>query len=114
MALVSEQHELLEPALRPPRFTLRTLWIVITALCCLFAVMASLSALWSAMLLLFLCLIAAHVLGNSLGTKLRDHTNRQIRVARAARPQRVAEAIASGVAAPSNSPGASSCNASRC
>jgi predicted lipid-binding transport protein (Tim44 family) len=100
MALVSEQHDLPEPALRPPRFTLRTLWIVMTALCCLFAVMASLGALWSAMLLLFLCLIAAHVVGNSLGTKLRDHTNQQIRFARAARPQRVAEAVASGVTAP--------------
>ncbi|MGD9723668.1 MAG: hypothetical protein AB7O59_20205 [Pirellulales bacterium] len=64
-------------ALRPPRFTLRTLLVSMTALCCLFAVMAAVGLLWSAVLSLFLGLVLAHVLGNSLGTRLRDRSTRQ-------------------------------------
>ncbi|MEX2114736.1 MAG: hypothetical protein WD845_16205 [Pirellulales bacterium] len=100
MALARQQFELSEPALRPPRFSLRTLWLAVTVLCCLFAVMASLGALWSAMLLLFLCLGAAHVIGNSLGTKLREHADQQILLDRASQPARSAEPVALGVAAP--------------
>lgn len=64
--------------LPPPRFSLRTLWIVMTVLCCLFAVMAAIGLWLSAVLALFLSLLMAHVLGNSLGTRLRNETSRQI------------------------------------
>jgi hypothetical protein len=70
--------------LPPPRFSLRTLWIVMTALCCLFAVMAAIGLWLSAVLALFLSLLMAHVLGNSLGTRLRNETSRQIAVERGA------------------------------
>jgi hypothetical protein len=100
MSLANESHEMLEPALSPPKFSLRTLWISMTALCCLFAVMASLGALWSAVLALFLCLAAAHVIGNKLGTQLRAHADRQISAERLARPPRSALRLNLGVAAP--------------
>jgi hypothetical protein len=100
MSLASEKREFVEPALRPPKFTLRTLWLSMTALCCLFAVMASLGALWSAVLVLFLCLVVAHVVGNKVGTQLRDHADRQILAERSTRPPRSAERVSLGVAAP--------------
>jgi hypothetical protein len=62
--------------LGPPRFTLRTLLAVITGLCCLFGLMAALGSLWSIAILLIAGLVLAHVLGNSLGTKLRDRATR--------------------------------------
>jgi hypothetical protein len=65
-----------------PRFSLRTLWVAMTVLCCLFAVMAAIGLWLSAVLALFLSLLMAHVLGNSLGTRLRDQTTRQIAAAR--------------------------------
>jgi hypothetical protein len=82
----SDSRELTQSGLSPPRFSLRTLLLVVTGLCCLFAVMAGVGMIWSAVLLLFLSLIAAHVLGNSLGTKLRDQTSQQVEAERAARP----------------------------
>ena len=59
-------------ALGPPRFSLRTLWLVMTLLCCLFGLMSIVGAMWSLALALFIGLVAAHVLGNSLGTKLSN------------------------------------------
>lgn len=58
--------------LEPPRFTLRTLMIVVTALGCLFGFMSAMGALWSMVILLFVCLALAHVIGNTLGTRLRE------------------------------------------
>jgi hypothetical protein len=84
--MTAEDHELTHTGLTPPRFSLRTMLLVVTALCCLFAVMAGVGMIWSAVLLLFLSLVVAHVLGNSLGTKLRDQTSRQIEAERASRP----------------------------
>lgn len=65
--------------LGPPRFTLRALWVAITLMGCLFALMTALGAMWSLVILLFSGLLVAHVAGNSLGTKLRDRaTHRMI------------------------------------
>jgi hypothetical protein len=58
--------------LQPPQFRLRTLMIVTAACCGLFALFSVVSALLSAFIVLFLLLIAAHVIGNALGTRLRD------------------------------------------
>jgi hypothetical protein len=100
MSTFTEQSDAQEPALRPPRFSLRTLLLVMSGLCCLFAAMAALGLLWSAVLLLFLSLVAAHVIGNSLGTRLRDHASRQIAADRIARPRLPLQAIRPNVAAP--------------
>jgi hypothetical protein len=59
-------------AVGPPRFTLRTMLLAVAALGCLFGVMSALGTVWSVAILLFGCLVAGHVLGNSLGTRLRD------------------------------------------
>lgn len=49
--------------------------LLVTALCGgLFALMSALGAMWSMALLLIGGLMLAHVLGNSLGTRLRDGT----------------------------------------
>jgi hypothetical protein len=58
--------------LGPPRFSLRALLATMSGLCCMFAAMSAMGPLGSIVVLLFFCLAAAHVLGNSLGTRLRD------------------------------------------
>lgn len=68
----------LHAALDPPRFSLRTLLVVMTALGCLFGLMTAVGSVWSTVILLFLSLVLAHVLGNSLGTRLRDRASRQV------------------------------------
>ncbi len=60
----------------PPRFTLRTLLLIVTLAGCLFGVMSALGTMWSMGMLMILCLIFAHVAGNSLGTTLRDQATR--------------------------------------
>jgi hypothetical protein len=100
MYLEAEQHDPHGTALRPPRFTLRTLLLTMTALCCLFAVMSAVGMVGSAVLVLFLCLIAGHVLGNSVGTRLRDQASRQIAVEQAVRPPPPAVPVRLDVAAP--------------
>jgi len=67
-----------EAALGPPRFTLRTLLLAMTLLGCLFGLMTALGGQWSLVILLFSGLVLAHVLGNSLGTKLRDRAARRV------------------------------------
>ncbi len=59
------------------QFGLRSLMLAITLCGILFAAMSALGALWSATLILFLSLAAAHVVGNALGTQLRDAGSRQ-------------------------------------
>jgi hypothetical protein len=63
--------------LGPPRFSLRAMLIAVSALCCMFAVMAAAGVVWSMAILLLITLVGAHVLGNSLGTKLRDEATRE-------------------------------------
>jgi hypothetical protein len=63
-------------ALPPPQFTLRTLLVVMGALACLFAVMTAVGSLWSLAILLLLALVSAHVVGNAVGTQLRDRSTR--------------------------------------
>lgn len=86
MAPLHEPQDPQQPALGPPRFSLRTLLAAISLLCCLFALMSAIGLLWSTALVLFLGLILAHVLGNSLGTKLRDQASRQIDADRSLTP----------------------------
>ena len=69
-----------------PQFCLRTLMLMVTLCGVLFALMSALGGLWSLMLILFLSLAAAHVLGNAIGTQLRDATGRHPRPADAAEP----------------------------
>jgi len=54
--------------------------VALTACCMLFALMSALGAMWSLALLLLGSLVAAHVLGNSLGTRLRDGATHEIGV----------------------------------
>ena len=63
-----------DATLKPPQFTLRTLLLIVTALGCLLAVMTAIGSLWSLAILLLLALVLAHVLGNAVGTKLRDRS----------------------------------------
>src|SRR5436190_835906 len=62
-------------ALGPPRFTLRTLMLAMVAVSCLMAIGTAVGTALSLMLLFFVGLITAHVLGNSVGTKLRDRAS---------------------------------------
>ncbi len=55
-----------------PQFSLRTLLCWMAGLCVLFAVLAQLPLVWALTAVWFLLLIAAHVVGNALGTRLRD------------------------------------------
>lgn len=73
--------------LKPPQFTLRTLLIAMTALACLLAVMTAIGSWWSMAVLLVLALVSAHVAGNALGTKLRNHSARR-RVVPSSEPAR--------------------------
>jgi hypothetical protein len=58
--------------LEPPQFRLRTLMIVTAACAGLFALFSVVSLVVSAFIVFFLVLIAAHVIGNAVGTRLRD------------------------------------------
>jgi hypothetical protein len=100
MQPTGEQPDLLVPGLSPPRYSLRTLLVVVTLCGCLFGVMATVGMFYSAMLALFLSLVGAHVVGNSLGTKLRDQTTQQIDAARAARPPAPAMSLPRDLANP--------------
>jgi hypothetical protein len=66
-----------DATLKPPQFTLRTLLLVVTALAGLLAVMTAVGSLWSMAILLVVVLVSAHVIGNALGTKLRDRATRR-------------------------------------
>lgn len=57
-----------------PQFTLRTMLVLVTALACVLGLTTAVGARVSLGILFLLSLIVAHVLGNSLGTKLRDRT----------------------------------------
>jgi hypothetical protein len=53
------------------QFRLKTLLAVVALCSAAFAVMAWIGAVWSMVLLFFVALIAGHVVGNAIGTKLR-------------------------------------------
>jgi hypothetical protein len=78
MAEILSQRERHPVALEPPRFTMRTLLFVVSGLCCVFAVMAAVGMIWSVAMVLVAALVGAHVLGNSLGTRLRDRQTREL------------------------------------
>ena len=78
-----EEHD---AVLGPPRFSLRTLFLSITVLGCLFGAMAALGSLWSLMILLFAGLVLAHVFGNAIGTTLRDRSSLPAQLSHADRP----------------------------
>jgi hypothetical protein len=58
-----------------PQFTLRTMFLAMTCLGVLFAVLGTIGLAASLALLLILALVGLHVAGNVLGTKLRDETS---------------------------------------
>src|SRR4029077_15794943 len=78
MPMILPKPELPGSALEPPRFSLRALLLATTALGCLFGLMSAVGGTWSLVLVFFLSLILAHVLGNSVGTKLRDRASRRL------------------------------------
>ncbi len=61
-----------------PQFRLRTLFLVVTYLAVVFALMGVIGPIASTALLLLLAMIALHVAGNALGTRLRDETSAQV------------------------------------
>jgi hypothetical protein len=79
MAWVIDDRDEHDSVLEPPRFTLRSLFLGVTACGCLLALMSVVGLLWSAAIGLFLCLVLAHVSGNSVGTTLRDRASRASR-----------------------------------
>ena len=58
--------------LRPPRFGLKTLLWLVTALAICFASIGYLGSHATALLILFALAVLAHVVGNAMGTQLRD------------------------------------------
>lgn len=68
------QAEARRTAIGVPRFSLATLMIAMGIVSTLFAVMAAVGPVPSLLLTLFLGLAAAHVIGNAIGTSLRDQT----------------------------------------
>jgi hypothetical protein len=60
------------PVLQPPRFGLLSLLLAIAGLSGLFAIVHYFGAYGAAIAILFVLCVAAHVVGNALGTKLRE------------------------------------------
>ena len=61
-----------DATLKPPQFSLRSLLVGTTAVAALLTLMMAVGAMWSLAILFLVFLVAAHVIGNSLGTRLRD------------------------------------------
>jgi len=83
--------------LKPPQFTLRALLVLITAVACLFAVMTAVGSLWSVAILLLLALVSAHVVGNAVGTKLRNGSPTRPTIRRRVDAQRAAPPVKSAL-----------------
>ena len=60
------------PALPPPRFSLSALFVGTAVLGVLFAGIHYFGIFWVVIVILFVLCVVAHVMGNSLGTKLRQ------------------------------------------
>src|SRR5690348_12868972 len=71
------QHPTHSGVVGAPRFLLGAMLIAVSALCCLFVVLAAAGVVWSMAILLLITLVGAHVLGNSVGTRLRDEATRE-------------------------------------
>ncbi|MEM7314303.1 MAG: hypothetical protein AAF497_14230 [Planctomycetota bacterium] len=71
----SAESEDLAPALSPPQFGLRELFWFVAFTAILLVAVKTLPPLVSAVMTLFALAIFAHVIGNALGSKLRDHGN---------------------------------------
>lgn len=84
-----------DTTLKPPQFTIRALLMGTAAVALLLSVLMAIGAFWAAALLFLLLLVAAHVLGNSVGTRLRDG-NGQRTVARPAAARVANAAIPAG------------------
>jgi hypothetical protein len=65
------------PGLQPPRFSLASLFLIVTVLGVLFAAMTYLGAYAVLIFVVFLLTVAAHVAGNAIGTQLRENGNRR-------------------------------------
>ena len=64
---------------RPFRFHLRTVWLVVTLLCVALGLMGQIGPVASLALVLLIGLVLCHVVGNTLGTRLRDEMTKQLR-----------------------------------
>ncbi|MDA1050376.1 MAG: hypothetical protein O3C40_07825 [Planctomycetota bacterium] len=73
MALNLDDHR---PGLKPPRFSLSSLFLAVAVLGILFAAMNYFGSYATLLLILFALTVAAHVAGNALGTQLRENGNR--------------------------------------
>jgi len=62
-----------------PRFRLRTLWLIVTLVCLALGAMVWIGPMGSFVLVLGIGLLVCHVVGNSIGTRLRDQTSEQLR-----------------------------------
>ncbi len=77
---ITQQHAatpVARPVFRPWQFGLKGMLLGVTALCVLFAVMGAAGVLGGVALGWFALLALAHVVGNVLGTRLRDDIRRQ-------------------------------------
>jgi hypothetical protein len=66
-------------ALRPPRFSLAAMFVVVAIFAVLFATATYVGLYATLLLVLFALTVLAHVAGNAIGTQLRDSGNRQPR-----------------------------------
>ncbi|MEO8495918.1 MAG: hypothetical protein ABI614_12660 [Planctomycetota bacterium] len=65
------------PGLKPPRFSLASLFVGVAMLGVLFATMTYLGSYATLLLIFFALTIAVHVAGNAIGTQLRENGNRR-------------------------------------
>lgn len=79
MSISVSQHEETPLPLRPPRFGLRTVWLVVSIACAVLGLLAAVSGVAAITLLVFVGLVICHVAGNAIGTSLTDQTTAQIR-----------------------------------
>jgi len=63
-------------ALEPPQFSLRLLLWSMTAVGCLLGVMVAVGKFAALTLAFFIFLVLAHIVGNAVGTRLRDRASR--------------------------------------
>ena len=65
------------PGLKPPRFSLAALFVVVGVLGVLFAATSYLGSYATLLVILFILTVAAHVAGNAIGTQLRENGSRR-------------------------------------
>lgn len=66
------------PSLKPPQFRLRTLMWTVAVICVLLAAMKTAGPTASLILGLLVLAVIAHVMGNALGTRLRENGDRPL------------------------------------